>query len=328
MKRNFLAVSALATVLTGGVAFAQPQDQDGEMAKVQAIMQRAHQEQQQKREQAAQQKEAQKASAGFMQSIIKNSKSDAQQKFVTPGSIAAEQKAAKAAQAAQAAAKQQQAALATQVNSPQVQELESQLSQLNQANTMFQQQTDQRIDVLNQEHTVLQGKLAQLSQVLSVLNQEVSQLNQQITHAQKELATNLTPAQQQQQNAMPMGSSFTQTIENSKTTQYILYAILVLLLIVIMMLIPRRGGYKLQTVAEGAGRSSHAANESDENDTKDEYDFMNTDEAIPAKLDLARAYMAMEDYKSARKVLDQVSKNGSEQQKAEAKSMLDKIPRA
>ena len=324
MKRNFLAVSALATVLTGGVAFAQSQNQDGEMAKVQAIMQRAHQQQQQKREQVAQQKEAQKAGANFMQSIIKNSKSDAQQKFVTPGSIAA----AKAAKAAQVAAAHQRTTVQTaQAGSPQVQELESQLSQLNQANTTFQQQTDQRIDVLNQEHTVLQGKLAQLSQVLSILNQEVSQLNQQISHAQKELATNLTPQQQQHQKALPLGSHFAKTIETSKTTQYILYAILVLLLIVIMMLIPRRGGYKLQTVTESGGSGPNAANEPSESDTKDEYDFMNSEEAIPAKLDLARAYMAMEDYKSARKVLDQVSKNGSDEQKIEAKGMLDKIPK-
>lgn len=326
MKRNLLAVSALATVLTGGVAVAQSQNQDGDMAKVQAIMQRAHQEQQQKRNQVAQQKEAQKAGANFMQSIIKNSKSDAQQKLVTPGSIAA----AKAAQAAQKAAQQQHTTVQTAaVGSPQVQELESQLSQLNQANTTFQQQTDQRIDVLNQEHTVLQGKLAQLSQVLSILNQEVTQLNQQISHAQKELATNLTPAQEQQHKAMPLGSHFAHTIENSKTTQYILYAILVLLLIVIMMLIPRRGGYKLQAITEtgGTGSGTNAANEPNESDTRDEYDFMNSEEAIPAKLDLARAYMAMEDYKSARKVLDQVGKNGNDEQKAEAKGMLDKIPK-
>mgnify|MGYP001804779973 CR=1 FL=1 len=155
----------------------------------------------------------------------------------------------------------------------------------------------------------------------------MSQLNQQITHAQKELSTNLTPQQQQQQKqqAMAVGSHFTQAIASSKTTQYVLYAILVLLVIVIMMLIQRRGGYKLQTVTEAAGGTG-AANQSNDSDTKDEYDFMNSDEAIPAKLDLARAYMAMEDYKSARKVLEQVGKNGNAEQQAEAKVMLDKIP--
>lgn len=316
MKRNFLAVSALATVLTGGIAFAQSQNQDGEMAKVQAIMKHAHEVQQQKREQAAQQKEAQKAGANFMQSIIKNSSSDAQQKFVTPGSLAAK-----------TVTQQPAVTSATRENSPQVQELESQLSQLNQANTMFQQQTDQRIDVLNQEHTVLQGKLAQLSQVLSILNQEVTQLNQQISHAQKELTTNLTPEQQQHQQAMPLGSHFAQIIAGGKTTQYILYAILVLLLVVIMMLIPRRGGYKLSTVTQSIPGKSNTTDESNENDTKDEYDFMNSEEAIPAKLDLARAYMAMEDYKSAHKVLVQVTNNGNDEQRAEAKEMLEKIPK-
>lgn len=321
MKRNFLAVSALATVLSGGVALAQSNDQDNEMAKVQEIMQRSHQIQQQKRDQVAQQQEAEKAGANFMQSIIKNSQTDAKQQMVSPATIAA----------AKAAAQQQADALRNAVANPnaapQVQALETQLAQLDQANRLFQQQTDQRIDVLNQEHTLLQSKLTQLGQVLAMLNQEVTQLNQQISHAQKELASNLSPQQQQQAAAANLSSSFTQTLESSKTTQYVLYAILVLLVIVIMMLIPRRGGYKLQTVTESTGRSAAAANESDENDTRDEYDFMNSDEAIPAKLDLARAYMAMEDYKSARKVLDQVSKNGSAEQQAEAKTMLSKIPK-
>ncbi len=49
MKRSFLAVSALTTVLAGGIALAQSQssDQPNEMANVEAIMQRAHQAQQQ-----------------------------------------------------------------------------------------------------------------------------------------------------------------------------------------------------------------------------------------------------------------------------------------
>jgi FimV-like protein len=183
--------------------------------------------------------------------------------------------------------------------------------------------------VLNQEHNVLQGKLAQLGQILSVLNQEVTQLNQQISSAQKQLSTTLTPAEQQHQaaNAIPVGSSFTKSIEGSSTTQYVLYAILVLLIIIIMMLIPRRGGSKVQSVTAGSSGSASFMDDDSDNDTSDEYDFMNSDEAIPAKLDLARAYMAMEDYKSASKVLSQVKKNGNEEQKAEAKEMFDKIPK-
>jgi FimV-like protein len=326
VKRSFLAVSALATVLAGGAVIAAPQNQDSELANVQAIMQRAHQQQDQKRQtqqlQQQNQKAAEKAGASFMQSIIKNSKNNSKQQFVTQGSSSNVQ--APVAPATTAPLTSQSSVMPTSGN-PQVQELETQLSQLNQANTTFQRQTDQRIDVLNQEHNVLQGKLSALGQVLGILNQEVTQLNQQITSAQKQLSTNLTPQQQQSMQATTT-DGFVKSLEGSKTTQYILYAILILLIIIIMMLIPRRGGYKIQAVAEGAAGGANAANESTE-DTKDEYDFMNSDEAIPAKLDLARAYMAMEDYTSARKVLDQVQRTGNDEQKSEAEKMFEKIPK-
>lgn len=315
MKRSIFAVSALTTILAGSAAFAAPQNDDNQMANVQAIMKRAHQQEQQKRDlqklQEQNQAEAEKAGASFMQSIIKSSKNNARQQFVSQGANPAMSSAA-----------------VTSVNStgatPQVAQLESQLSHLNKVSAAFQKQTQQRIDVLNQEQSTLQNKLSQLNQVLGILNQEVNQLSQQITNAQKQLSTNLTPAQQAKLQSFASGG-VEKVLESSKAAHYVLYAILILLLIVIMMLIPRRGGYKIQAVAAGSANNS-AANE-DAEDTKDEYDFMNSNEAIPAKLDLARAYMAMEDYKSARKVLDQVQRDGNDEQKAEAKKMFEKIPK-
>ncbi|MDF1653717.1 MAG: hypothetical protein P1U34_01280 [Coxiellaceae bacterium] len=60
-------------------------------------------------------------------------------------------------------------------------------------------------------------------------------------------------------------------------------------------------------------------------DDQAEYDFMATSEAIPAKLDLARAYLAMEDYASAKGVCAEVFRKGDEQQKQQAQTILAEI---
>ncbi len=53
---------------------------------------------------------------------------------------------------------------------------------------------------------------------------------------------------------------------------------------------------------------------------------MGTQEAVPAKLDLARAYLAMEDYRSAHHVLVQVINLGNLSQRQEAESLMKQIP--
>lgn len=60
-------------------------------------------------------------------------------------------------------------------------------------------------------------------------------------------------------------------------------------------------------------------------DLKEEYDFMNTQEAIPAKLDLARAYINMDDFLSAQQVLKEVLKKGSDSERQQAQQMLGAI---
>ncbi|PHQ81005.1 MAG: hypothetical protein COB66_03420 [Coxiella sp. (in: Bacteria)] len=325
MKKMMIAASVLATVLAGSV-FAQPQDAD--MANVKAIMEHSHQVQQQQKVQQQQSQQLQqqesKVRAGFLQSIMNSSKDTAKQQLVTPGSTTAATAGSVTTQAPVATTPTTTAA----VGGGTVKELESQLSELNHANASFQQQTDQRIDVLNQEHTLLQGKLTNIGQVLGILNQEVTQLSQQIQTAQKQLTTTTTAGHTQLATASPsMMSTFETKIEHQSATQYVLYAILVLLIVIILMLIPRRKGYRMETVAVTETGGASASNDTKESDTKDEYDFMGSEEAIPAKLDLARAYMAMEDYVSARKVLQQVTKKGDKEQRAEAKAMIDKIPK-
>ena len=57
----------------------------------------------------------------------------------------------------------------------------------------------------------------------------------------------------------------------------------------------------------------------------DEYDFMGSDEAIPAKLDLARAYIEMEKKDEAKKVLEEVTTKGSRAQKQEARKIKEQL---
>jgi len=63
----------------------------------------------------------------------------------------------------------------------------------------------------------------------------------------------------------------------------------------------------------------------DDDEENSEYDFMNTEEALPAKLDLARAYIQMEDLDSAKSILHDILEHGDKPQQQEAQSLLDQI---
>ena len=308
MKRIIVTVSVLVVWCFSGVAFSQ--DQDAEMANVQSIMQQSHAIQQQRQEGVQDQQAAQKAGANLMQSL--SGDATAKQQLVTPDSAAVQ-------------APIMAPAVVTPGANPTVKELESELSELNQANVVFQQQTDQRIDILNQQDAVLTAKLANIGQILSVLTQEITQLGDQVKSAQQQLVVVGGDGK-----TLPLKSNtgtisdFTQQPATNKAIQYLLYVVVVLLLVLIFMLMPRRRGDKV--VAENFVPKTRASIDvQDTNDTKDEYDFMGSKEAIPAKLALARAYLAMEDYKSAKKVLTQVVKVGDKDQKKEAQGMLDQI---
>lgn len=79
---------------------------------------------------------------------------------------------------------------------------------------------------------------------------------------------------------------------------------------------------ELIPVAENDGRTIKI-----EDDTRGEYDFMGSSEGIPAKLDLARAYIAMEDFDAARQTLSEILGEGDETQRQEAHSLLKKMNR-
>lgn len=57
----------------------------------------------------------------------------------------------------------------------------------------------------------------------------------------------------------------------------------------------------------------------------DEFDFLSGTDENATKLDLARAYVDMEDAEGARELLNEVLTDGSDEQKAEATALLDKL---
>ena len=54
----------------------------------------------------------------------------------------------------------------------------------------------------------------------------------------------------------------------------------------------------------------------------DEFDFLNSEEGMVAKLDLARAYLAMQDFNQMRDVLNDVITHGNEDQATQARALL------
>jgi FimV-like protein len=185
-------------------------------------------------------------------------------------------------------------------------EISGQVSTLNQNTLMFEQRTDQQIEALSTKNADLTAQLTHMGQALTLLNQEVVQLNSQIS----QLRSGVSSATIVDGNA-----SIWQRIkpELFEGVPYIVYAAMAALVVIVLLMLPwyRRDARGLAPV-EKPGSSA-------------EYDFMGTHEAIPAKLDLARAYIAMEDHEAAKLVLLEVQKDGDASQKGEAEKMLESI---
>jgi pilus assembly protein FimV len=57
----------------------------------------------------------------------------------------------------------------------------------------------------------------------------------------------------------------------------------------------------------------------------DEFDFLAGTDECATKLDLARAYLDMEDSEGAKELLQEVVTEGSDQQKHDARALMDSI---
>ena len=204
-------------------------------------------------------------------------------------------------------------------NSATVNELESQMSELNQAALLYQQNTDQKIDTLTSQNEALQTKLTKLTEALLMVNQELSQVIPRGTSA----ASHMTPRASQNiastlyDSQAAASETWSQKIQSrfQGTTVYFAFAVLALLAALAAMLLRQKDRRKV-TATQSASAS--------DDDTQDEYDFMGSHEAIPAKLDLAQTYLDMGDKPAARNVLEEVIQKGDEEQQKTASELLKK----
>ncbi len=199
-----------------------------------------------------------------------------------------------------------------------IQDLEDQMIQLQQSYLLFQQETRQQVDVLQQKTLAIQAEIEQLAGVFKVLNQQLelnkSELNtheRAINHLSSETLTHFW-------------TQLIQFFNNTDELLLLLSALVLLMLLAIVRHFRRhRKPPKLVVVRPSDLQSE---NHDSLDDTKNEYDFMGSSEGIPAQLDLARAYIAMENYAGARMVLENVSAKGDAEQRQEARDLLTKIP--
>lgn len=72
----------------------------------------------------------------------------------------------------------------------------------------------------------------------------------------------------------------------------------------------------------------HPQKETEDADLAPEYDFLNTDEAIPTRLNLVRGYLEMHKYTEAREAISSIIERGNTLQKKEATDLLREIEKA
>jgi len=181
--------------------------------------------------------------------------------------------------------------------------LQTQYSNVGKALLNFDQQYQAQVTGLIHDNIALQNQVGELQQEVDQEQQQIAGLQGKITrlNQQSRFAMWVTPYIKYLQESL------------GKTGFYWLVGggIVVVLFFIWLIWPWRKRGTKI--VVE------------EEHNTESEYDFMGSKEGIPAKLDLARAYIDMDDKEGAHKVLAEIIEQGNEEQQAEAKQLLEQI---
>ena len=179
-----------------------------------------------------------------------------------------------------------------------LQALQSQITRLAQLSSSTQQQLSERIDASYEQNDLQAKQLKQLTETQQQIQVVITQLNKQL-----------------------ISQSATKTTVSSGFMPLISLVWLVILSLVVVALIVTQV-LSLRTIKR-LPRGQDACKELDE-----EYDFMATQEAMPAKLDLARAYIEMGDDDQAKEVLAGIVASGQPEFVAQAKALLVTISQA
>ena len=150
----------------------------------------------------------------------------------------------------------------------------------------------------------------QLQTRLVQLNQQDNNLQQQLVLAQSQLTLLSRRIGSLPAATLPQNHDFF-SLQNPLINSHLSVGLLALGFLLLVWLV----WYRLPTVKIKA-----------EQQAEDEYDFMGSEEALPAKLALARAYIEMGNETEARSALAEVVAKGNNAQREEALQLLKELP--
>lgn len=167
--------------------------------------------------------------------------------------------------------------------------LKAALLQLNKNMLQYQQQNDAKMLILGAQVSTNTSEITRLDKALALLNQEVTAASPGLVQT--------NPA----------------NLNYWKTHAAFLALIVAGLLILLLLFLLFR-----------AKNQKKAHSQVSVDDTEGEYDYMGSVESMPIKLNLAHAYIKMENFSGAKEVLQEVIQKGTEEQKITAKELLKK----
>lgn len=233
-------------------------------------------------------------------------------------------------------------------SAPSDQDLLNAANKLEQSVPQLHQQVNETIQSAQKSQQQVQGQIRQLREQNSALQLRVQELTQQL-NAAKALIQN-----------GPVAVNDTDSQNNANSTEYVEAAtekpltplqkimynssldlrlggglIILALLLLVWLFWPKETQKEEAQTEEffeeepelGRNFREPAIPESPsfDKDLEIEYDFMGSEDAIPVKLDLARAYLEMGERSAAEQVLESVMARGNPLQQEEAKALLSQV---
>lgn len=213
-----------------------------------------------------------------------------------------------------------------------INDLSANLDAVNQQTLLLQQRINRRLELLEAKSSRYSKAINQLSERVQNLELQVNDLNIQSS----KWVTSQTSSVAVTKTKRDTSATVNDDIKHArnfivKNWYYILVFIgLALLLIIFLMMLFYDGNKKKSAKSKTKQFEKKTPNlgskpTSKHVDAEQEYDYLNSVEGIAAKLDLARAYIAMSDFKSARETLQQVIRQGNNEQKIQAYELLDSL---
>ena len=181
--------------------------------------------------------------------------------------------------------------------------------ELEQAIPIIRQQVADTIQSVNMQEQKINEQIANLQMQNVQLYDQINRLSQQLNESHRQI---VNEAQQQ--------------ITTSHKISLMKWAgiafIFSFLLVLITLIVPQLKKQNLRSIQK---QGEPVIKPVVEEEIENEYDFMSSQEAVPVKIDLARAYLEMGENEAAREVLEAILAQGNEVQRAEAERLLSTV---